>query len=502
MKPQEPDELSAILNSSFLIGLGFAVSGLFSMLTRIVLGRLLGPSGYGLISEGLAALSMITVLALLGLQTGVSRFMSRHDSQTGLVESALAVSLPLSIIVATSLFFGAGTLAALFGEAGLTPILKAVSLNIPAAAVFSILIGGFRGKEETFQKVLLSSIFLPACILISTSLLTITYSDPGITAYGYTLSGWLSCLIAAAWYFRSFGFETTNLERINSLIRFSLPLGAAGLLSLGITWSTVLLIGYLVDSSAAGLYNAALPISYSLLAGLTSVNYIFLPAISRIHSKTDFDRVEEIYSSVTRWLQLFTLPLLAVIVFKAGFLLELFFGESYLAAAPILVLLGIGQFIIVFFGPLGHVMIALGETEREAFARACALGTILAVGGFSIVYLGLIGAAIGFCLGVTVSELLRLYYSRKHAEISPLDPDLWKTVLSGVLASLVLVPETGFLATFLQLGLFIGLYGSLLVLLKTPRKSDVKALEDLLEESPLPSRVWRSAFYRFRQAVI
>lgn len=502
MKPPELDELSAILNSSLMIGLGFAVSGLLSMLTRIVLGRLLGPSGYGLISEGLAALSMITVLALLGLQTGVSRFMSRHDSEDGLVESALTVSLPLSIIVATSLFFSAGTLAGLFGEAGLAPILKAVSLNIPAAAVFSILIGGFRGKEETVQKVLLSNIFLPASILVSTSLLTIAYSDPGITAYGYTISGWISCLIAAAWYFRSFGFETTNLERINSLVRFSLPLGAAGLLSLGITWSTVLLIGYLLDSSAAGLYNAALPISYSLLAGLTSVNYIFLPAMSRIHSETDYSKMEDLYSSVTRWLQILTVPGLLIVVLKAEFLLKLLFGQAYIDAAPILMLLGIGQFTIVFFGPLGHVMIALGETKKEALARASALAVILAVGTILTIYEGFLGAAVGFCMGVITSELVRLHYSRKYADLSPVNRDLWRIGMSAFLASILLVPGLGILGTVAQVTGFLVAYLGLLLAFKVPRKSDFEPVENLLEESPLPPSVWKNLFNRFKDLTV
>lgn len=483
-------ELSSILNSSSIVAIGFLISGLLSILTRIVLARFLEPSGYGLISEGLAALSILTVVSLVGTQAGVSRFMSRHETYTNLVESALALVLPLSVIFTVVSLINLNFIASIFNTPALSPVLEALILNVPAAVTLSVFIGGFRGHEETYQKLLISMIFLPASILFLSSALTFIYGTAAMAAYGYTLSGWISALVAGTWYFLRFGANKPSLREIESLLMFSLPLGLKSILNFGIKWSSIIMIGSMLSSSAVGLFNAAYPISYGLLAGLSSINYLFMPVISRMHSKTDFEGIRHIYSTITRWLLIGTLPFVLVMVLKSEQILNLLFGNSYISAGFLLSILALGQFAKVLFGPLGSILIAVGETKQEALAKLGSL-TVLVVSSVPLIsVLGLVGAAVGFVLGSITGELIRFYYCRKHSGFNPFRDIDWKILVGGLLTTIVLLPRFNLGVSILQIIVSIGVYVFFIILSGVHHKEDLDIIERFLEDSPIPEILW------------
>ncbi|MCL7417713.1 MAG: flippase, partial [Halalkalicoccus sp.] len=72
-----------------------------SFLSALVIGRLLGPEGYGAIALGSAALATVSTVVLLGMHTGIGRFLPRYDDperRRGVLVSAFQLVLPLSIL--------------------------------------------------------------------------------------------------------------------------------------------------------------------------------------------------------------------------------------------------------------------------------------------------------------------------------------------------------------------------------------------------------------------
>jgi len=81
---------------------------------------------------------MAAALAAIGLPAGVTRYISFYKGKEdkgrikGTIISAIKMNLPISIIFALLLFFGAGWISVhIFHDANLTPVLRVFSIAVP-----------------------------------------------------------------------------------------------------------------------------------------------------------------------------------------------------------------------------------------------------------------------------------------------------------------------------------------------------------------------------------
>lgn len=502
MDSKELNEISAVLNSSSMLVIGFLVSGFLSILTRIILARFLDPSGYGLISEGLAVLSILTVLSLLGTDIGISRFISRDVESRNLVETTITFVLPLSLIITIISFNSVALITSFFDQPMLSPVLKALILNVPASALLGILMGGFRGKEETVPKLIISMVILPGLILLFSVSLVILYEKAQMAAYGYTLAGWTSLLISGLWYFAKFDLNKPRLDYLLPLIKFSIPLGIRSLLGFGIKWSNIILIGYFLSSSSTGLFNSAYPISYGILVFLTSTNYLIMPIISRMESNSNFNSISYIYSYLTRFLVLLTIPLAIVMVLKSKHIISFLFGSSYESAAIILSILTLGQFIKVIFGPVPEILVGVGDTGKEAFAILCSLVVLITLSIPLIYFHSLVGAAVSFLVASLVGGSVRLYYCRKYENFNPLKFISWKIIPPSFIFIIILIPRSNLILTLLQIVFGTIMYLILILVSDVIKKRDIRVLKNFLIKSPLPKKYWIYPLEKIKYLVV
>ncbi len=122
--------------------------------------------GYGLISLGLAALTMAAALAAIGLPSGITRYISFYKGKEdegrikGTIISTIKMNLPLSVIFALLLFFGAGWIAIhVFHDANLTPVLRIFSIAVPFLVLARDLLSATVGFQEMRYQVYTEQIF-------------------------------------------------------------------------------------------------------------------------------------------------------------------------------------------------------------------------------------------------------------------------------------------------------------------------------------------------------
>lgn len=479
-------KFSKIVNSSLAIALGFAISGFLSILTRIVLGRFLEPAGYGTLSEGLAVLNFFIMFALLGTDQGVARFVSYNEDREKNTIAALAACIPLSLILTALVFFSADTIALLLNSEELESIIKVFSLNIPAYTVLSIIISGFRGEKRTKEKVFLGDTLLPLAILILSAPLAFFTASPALTSVGYLMSGWIICLIGAFLYIKDHKISFPSFDRVKEIIGFSFPLIAGNYAGFGLTWANIILLGHFIGSESAGFYNAALPISFSLVFALNSINYIFLPLTSSSHSKNKPKETREMYKTVVRWLTAVSLPLLFILVLKPDFIIESLFGSSYAAAAVPLAIISIGRFVDVFFGPLGQILIGIGETKKEAYSKLLGLLALLISSILLIPTHEVIGASIGFLIGFSTANILRFIFVRREIKINPVDKDTFKPFIAAILSIPFLAMNfENIVYQILSIAGFGLTYTILLIALKPLKPVDLETFKEVAESANL-----------------
>lgn len=481
----ELENASKLFNSSVGIALGFGISGLLSVLTRIALARILEPSGYGILSEALAIMTFLVTFSILGMSSGVTRFISYEDEDSRPLGAGLVVVAPLSLFGGLLLYLLAGPVAAFMGSAVLEPTLKVFAFNIPALSVLSLLVAGFRGHKRTLEPVIIRDVLIPSVILVGGVALALVAPYPYYAAVGYTAAGWVGLFIGMAAYYRKHSIELPSRPDIDELLYFSAPIWVSNLFKLGITWINILLLGYLLDSSMAGLYNAAFPISFAITFGLTSISFLVMPLMSTLHSKNRTGEMKSLYTTIERWLMVSTLPVFLVLVLRSSFLVDLVFGPDYAPAAALLVVLSAGRFVSVIFGPVGQMLIAFGETEWEAVSRGTGFLVILATSLFLIPGYGLLGAGASYLVGLTVTNSVRLWRTRKHGDFNPLSADYAKPLAAAAVASTVLLGLRGdTIVELASIAIFLALYAALLLASRPLKEEDIHSIEQMMERVP------------------
>lgn len=489
------NNFSRIFSSSLGMVIGFAISGVIGLLTRIILGRILQPEKYGMLSEGLAVLNFFVILSLLGTSEGITRFKSFGDRFYNTISSSLVICFPLSIISSILVFISSGFLAGLTGNPNLEPVFKVFSLNIPATVLLAIFIAVFRGNKKTKERVLVSDLLVPAAILIFSliSILLIT-ELPEVAAIGYVAASWIGALIAGyIVLFNGNRIDFPRLEDIKSLLDFSSPLMASSLFSFGFTWLNILLLGYLLGSESAGFYNAAYPLTFAMAAILTSVNYLFLPVATSVYSKNNLEELKSLYHTVCRWLLITSLPMLAVFALKPEFLITTLFGSGFTPAATLLFILAVARFTDIFFGPVGQTLVAVGKTREELFSKGTGFGFLLVSSVYLINQLGLIGAGVGYLIGISLTNILRLYFARKVIHFNPFNKDVIKPLFAFIAPLPVLLFVSGDLIIEFISIIAYGLFYSFLIAVARPvKEEDLKVLEGMEFDN---SQIEKSVIY-------
>ncbi len=172
---------------------------------------------------------------------------------------------------------------------------------------------------------------------------------------------------------------------------------------------------------AAALFPVALFASFSIAAVLgpmvnlfrQSVNHVFLPSMSRLHSAGDFKAMLELNSRANAMVALLVYPLLAFAFVFAEPLIALVYTPTYLAGAPVLRVYIVG--LIAFVVELNSILLLLKQGGFSMRVNGVALALSVALSVWGALNFGLMGAALG---SVAMIHLERIVSLRRIARLT------------------------------------------------------------------------------------
>ena len=256
-------------NLSVLAG-GSVVVRLVSVATTLVVTRALGPTGFGVLSSGLAVATVVGVCANLGLEDYVTRQVARAPERAAeaLSEALVArlVALPVAALAALALALAFPRAALVFVCLIAYSLLHSYLLLVCAA---------FRGLQrmEAQSMLLGTQIVLIAGGAVGATALT---HDPLPVAAAYLLAT-AATLGLTAWLLRRVGIHVRYSRRgpLRRILRASAPFGltAVGVVVYDRVGAVAVLA--LCGASAAGWFNAA----YGLVLALTSLPSVAVAAL-------------------------------------------------------------------------------------------------------------------------------------------------------------------------------------------------------------------------------
>ena len=168
------ESLRTIAKGSGIGFIGAIFGSLASYLSIMVIARFLGPDDYGLISLGFAGMMIVTIFSLMGLNSGVLRYVAYYRGKgdknriKGTILSALKVTIPVSLIFMSVVFLGADWISIhVFNESELTPVLMIFAIGIPFWTLTTIFVCVAIAFEQIQYQVYTMYIFKDVFKLIS-----------------------------------------------------------------------------------------------------------------------------------------------------------------------------------------------------------------------------------------------------------------------------------------------------------------------------------------------
>lgn len=412
-------------------------------LLHLILGRFLGPIGYGLYSLGLSVSNVLADISRIGLDQGVVRYAGRlgptgdQEEVRDIVGVSFLLGGLLGVFFAVALYFASPHLAnSVFDDPSLTSVFQVFSFALPFLVVTGLLGAGLQAIREIATQQGLLQIFRPLSLLVLVGI---------VLHLGFDVLG-------AAWAFVTISAATSGVGiytlrkklgrrillghhgwDIHRLLRFSIPTFFVGISYTLMNYLDRLMLGFFSVSADVGVYSAAAILSFQATIVLSAFISIFSPIISDLHSEGDLHRMKQVYRTTSRWVLTLTIPLILVVFLVPSDLIALF-GPGYSAGATVLVVLVLAQFFNVMTGPVGMVLQMSGKQDLELLNGVGLVLLNFLLNALLIPPYGILGAAIATGLSLFTIHTVRLGETYHIFGLHPITTEYLKPIIAGLTA--------------------------------------------------------------------
>lgn len=427
------DVLARVFRNSAWMTSAKGLGGIASLFYLAVLTRSLGPAGFG---QFILIVSTIQILsAFVRLQTWqtVVQYGTKliHQGDKGafsrLVWEEAGVEMLGSILALLVLFYAFEPIA--YGWGWNAQTVKDVELYglIVFLSARSTTTGILRASDN-FRDVALGDAAIPLVRLIGVVILLFTESNVHNFLIIWGLSETASALVQIFWVWRRGLVGRPGSKAAQpGYWAFLFATNASYILTVIKERGAVLLVGIFVGDAAAGVFRLADQIANSLNRVAEIFSRPLYTEMSRLYALNDFDRCRELFSRSLR-LSCKTGAVVLVALLALGYpVIYLMSGQKFLAAYPMLLVLGAST--IIGLASLGLEPF-LQAADRSGIAFILRLGGIIITVALMALFLERYGA-MGGCWAILVGSIFTLALSmvaafreirhmeqRTHAEVN------------------------------------------------------------------------------------
>lgn len=508
--PESDSKTHSTTRGVYRLFLGNFTSTILLAVTAVIVGRLLGPAGYGLYSIALITPGYLQTITQLGLSNAATRYPAKLRSEG---EGTKAVSFLYSIVafeglfaalvVAATLPFSGLISSVLFGSPDMAFVVTLADLSLVGQGLFTLVSAGFQGMDQMGKSAGLQILQSGSKLVVTLAMILAGFALVGAIA-GFSISLAVAGVVGFVQLIRLNGRLIPKgwTKDIAEGLRYSLPLYVSAI-AVGLVppYQLTLLVAF-TSAAQIGWFGAA--VNMTTLVVLLS--YPIYTALFPLFSKLTRDKeaLADTYRRSVRYSTVFVVPAVAFMTSFGSVLSAALFGRAYALAGPYLAL-SVMQYLAVGVGEFAFVAVlnALGQTREAAAITLANSFTILAASTFLVPPLGVYGAIAASLVGMAVSTVVgRWFVIRKLGAKVDLS-SVWRIYLSSALAGLAvypltLVPLHPIVLTIIGAALYLLLVVPFLALTKAISEQDVKSLEVLFSDLGLASRLFRIAVLYYR----
>lgn len=357
--------------SGIVLAGGLVEKGVRAVLTWFLSGAL-GPALFGVYATVTTVLSMVSIFSTLGLDTGAIFFGARYHKAgergrlKGVLLTGLGLSAAAGVITALGLAAAAGA-GLIYSDK--PAIGEALVVAAPAVAVWTVLmflVGALRAVKDMRGSALAYQIGLPAALLVGAGVAIALGAGLVGVLVAFIAANAISLLLAGRIAWRRFGGLLRDRSvrprvELGALLGYSIPQSLAASLFRVNLWMDILMLTWLSTEAQAGIYRVASTLALMGSLAVTAVNTMFNPMVSELVYSREFDRLNALLKTVTRWLVILAVPLYMVLLLVPDGVL-LIFKDEYMASAWPVQILVLGQLFQVSLAPANRLIPMAGHS--------------------------------------------------------------------------------------------------------------------------------------------
>ncbi len=433
--------------SAIVMAGGIGERGL-RMITTWFLSGALGAAGFGLYAFATTVVGIVGALAPLGMDAGITMYGARFRASgekarlrgtllCGL--GTVAVSAPLFSMLTWLAVREGWVLASRPEEASaLTAVSAAIGLSAVLASAVAVLISA----KDMVGQAISSQLAVPAVTLAGAGVAVAMGSGVEGVIVAFIVAHAVGALVAIQRVLRQDGSLLRNREigadyGASELFAYALPQSLARILYRANLWVDILMLTALGTLMDVGVYRVSVAIAMLGALPVMASTTMFGPVIAELVYTDQIARLNALLKVVTRWLIVISIPLYAGVLLLPDLVLSIF-DDAYMAGAPALGVLMLGQALYVACAPTGAILTNAGHSLLNLFNGIISVSINIGLNLLLIPEHGIMGAAVASATALSTWSLLRLFQVRRLHQCWPF---AWRgaaAVVAVLAAALVL----------------------------------------------------------------
>lgn len=412
--------VESLVRSSGVSFAGALVSAAAGLALVVVLGRVLGAAGAGVVMQAIAVFTISLGVAKFGLDTTAVWLLpqARSDAPStvrGIVGGLLAAGFVAGLLVAAAVALLTSWIFDGPGSSQLSDAVRVVAWFLPAAVVATIGLAATRGLGGIGPFTLIGNVAVPG--LRPVAVLAVGALGGGA---GAAVVAWAAVLAASAVpVLAVLARRIKRVERQGTRAgsrrlhratatragRFALPRAAASSIELAQQWLDVVVVGALAGPAAAGVYGAATRFVGAGMIPSTSMRLVVAPQLSTALHRGEISTAEDVYRRSSSIIVLLSAPIYVTLALFGGTVLALL-GPEFVTGAPALAVLCVGATVFIMTGNVQSVLLMSGRSGWVAVNKTVVLMVLIAGLVILVPVAGLVGAAVAWSASMVVDAAL------------------------------------------------------------------------------------------------
>ena len=384
------------------------VTGFLALFVNILLVRIMTMEDVGTYFITHSMVTIFSIVAQFGLPQLIIRLVSENMVQNNIKElknniyTIVIIALFSCFLVGIVVVFFGGEWIAInvFNDPKIVDVVNLIAFWMVALSFQQIIVETFRGLHDIKMATLFSGVISNLVLVIIFSIMFyLDKSSYYFVIQLFTFAAIISVLVSAFILGRRLIVLSNEKVEFNSenIISDAWPLWITSISVFILTHSDLWIVTYFLNKTDVALYGSSAKLLI-LLSLVVSLSYAVLPPIiSEMNKRGEFVKLQNLLRSFAFANSLIVAPIFLIILLFPSYILEVVYGESYVAASSILIILAVGRIFNVITGIRGYVLILTGNGAIQM--------KISVIIGFLNIILCSVGATYWGVIGVSFAAM-------------------------------------------------------------------------------------------------